>query len=150
MIIREMQPQDFDTVVDMYEAMCKEVYPHRTFNSREAFENNVAFWVKLNFDILVTVHKDEVVGFMMCFYDDMGGIVEPFYKFECAYIKPEYRNSRAVILMRNTMLSYADREGIIIQCNASLLTQSSKIVSKFGIEIFKTYERMPNGLHHML
>ena len=139
-----MKPKDFEIVVDMYQALCKEVYPNLQFKERDTFAQNVALWVKLKYDILIIEDK-EPVAFMMCFYDNMGGITDLFYKFECAYVVPKYRNSRATLLMKNTLLAYVDREGIILQCNASMLTLSSKIVSKFGMPLFTTYERMPNG-----
>lgn len=138
-----MRPDEIDIVVSMYQKLCEEVYPHRTFNGTEAFRHNVEVWVQFNYDIMIIEDK-EPIAFMLCYHDNMGGIVEPFYKVECVYVIPKYRNSRATLLIKNLALSYADREGIILQCNASMLTQSSKIISKFGVPLFTTYERMPN------
>lgn len=138
-----MLPVEIDLVAKMYQKLCEEVYPHRTFNGIEAFRHNVEVWTQFNYDIMIIEDKYPI-AFMLCYHDNMGGIVDTFYKLECAYIVPHYRNSRAILLMKNLALSYADKEGIILQCNASMITQSSKIISKFGVPLFTTYERMPN------
>jgi hypothetical protein len=143
--IREYKPSDFDEVLNMYYQLCHEIYPHRTFKSMRAFESNVKFWISSNYDIMVTENNGRVTGFILCYVDNMGGIVDDYYQIECVYVKHDARNSRALQLMVATAMNYANTKGYILSGNASEFTQASDISSRFGLKILTRYERLPNG-----
>lgn len=144
MVIREYKPSDFEEVVQMYYNMCIEAYPHRQFKEKQYFYNNVMRWLSYNYDIMIVEKNNDIVGFSLCYYDSLGGIVEDFYNMECVYIKEQYRKSRALYLIVMTAINYCDKMGLILSGNASDVTESSKISSKYGIKLFTKYERIPN------
>lgn len=144
MIIREYTTEDFEEVVDMYYKMCLEVYPHRKFKSKQYFYANVINWINWKYDIMVTEKDGNITGFIMCYFDSMGGIVEDYYQLECYYVKPEYRKTRALYLMYNTVTIYCDSMGVLLSGSASSFTESKKICLKYGnIEVFSKIERLP-------
>lgn len=141
--IREYKPTDFEEVVDMYYKMCHEVYPHRQFKDKQYFYSNVLRWLDWNYDIMVTEVNEVLTGFILCFEDSMGGIVDDYYQIECVYIKEHYRKGRSLYLMVNTAIEYANSKKYILSGNASNITESSKISSKYGVNVLTKFERMP-------
>ena len=145
MVIREYKPTDFEEVVDMYYNMCLEVYPHRQFKSKQYFYRNVIRWLDFNYDIMVTELDGIITGFILCYVDSMGGIVDDYYQIECVYVKKKFRKGRSLFLMVNTAIEYANQKGYILSGKASEITESSKISSKYGVNVFTTFERLPIG-----
>lgn len=145
-IVREYQTKDFEEVVNMYYKMVHDVYPNRQFKSKQFFYKNVINWIDNNYDIMITEDNGIITGFAMCYEDNMGGICKPFYTAECVYIKPEYRKGRSAYLMYQSAMIFADNMDYIISTNASEVTESHNLASKFGTKIFTQYERVPNKI----
>ena len=142
--IREYQESDFEEIVQMYHALLHEAYPQHKIKPIQHCYQNVLAWINFKYDIMVTYKDEAITGFSLCYFDNMGGVVEDYYQAECIYIKPEYRKGRSAYLFYHTAMLYADSQGVIIATNASDTTESSHISNKLGTLIYSHYERIPN------
>jgi len=140
--IREFRSTDVGEVAAMYKLMCIEVYPHRTFNKMQHFVDNVEYWHRNNYDIMVSEDKGEVTGFSMCYVDDMGGIVDDYYIAECLYIKPGYRKGRSAYLLIKQGERVAEANSYMLSTYASENTEMSRLYDKRErYKVFTKYER---------
>jgi len=142
--IRRYEDKDFEEVLLMYYDLATMLYNNHNIKPIEDFKQNVENWIIWDYDIMLTYNNDEVTGFTLCYFDNMGGIVDYFYQFEIAYIKEKYRKGRSAIAMYNHIVNYAQDKGMILAANASDLTDASILCSKLGTKTYTHYERKPN------
>ena len=150
MKIRPFALKDFEDVVEMYYKLVKHLSSNRKLGDKYFFYRTVMGWVANGNDIFIAEHDNgKVVGFAMGRVDDTGGITEPVYIAEIAFVKEEYRNSRAAYMLYNHVFNLAKENGITIVADAYVgdnsKDQVNKIVGKFLEPTFIKYERVFHG-----
>lgn len=148
MMLRPFFLSDYEAVVDMYYDFTREVFTERKIGYKYFFYKTVQEWIKKGNDIvLVTTDDGEIVGFSMAFYDDFGGLTEPFYNGEIAYVKPEYRKSKAAYLLYNNVVEVAKERNLLIVANGRVENGIDKMIKKHykATPMFINFERKPNG-----
>lgn len=136
--VRRADYDDIEDLANMYYDLIAFVYPNRKQTQKLYYYNNVLNWFKNGFDIFVSYNEEETTGFSVAYFDDFGGVVEPFYKADIAFVKEKYRLGKSAYLLYNNGIKSSN--GSIIETNA-LVGRASKMASKFGEEIFNVYER---------
>ena len=147
MKIRLFSLSDYEEVVDMLYNFYLEVYPDRKIGFKYAYYEKVSNWINTNKDIVVCLKDDKIVGFTMCYFDTNDGLTEPIYQCEIAYVKPEYRKTRAAYMLYNNAVKLAEENKIMIVSNSRVENGVSDMVQKhFGCEPkFIVNERKYNG-----
>ena len=143
MKLRNFYLTDFEELVNMYYDFTVEIYPHRKISPKYFFYKAVGEWINSRKDIILAVKDDIIVGFTLAYKDDNGGVTEPIYFGEIAYIKPEYRKTRAAYLMYHNIVSYATEQKLILVANGLATTGVSKMIKKhFDCkEMFVNFEK---------
>ena len=134
MTIRKFEIGDFEEVVSMYEALAKEIYPNRSHGAKYFFYRAVIDWVSSNKDIVVAEKDGELVGFTLAYLDHCGGITEPVYNGEIAYVKPNARKTRAAYMLYHNVSNFANEQGLTLIANAYIGGENKvdKIQQKLG------------------
>lgn len=130
MNLRRFKPEDFEDVVSMYHSFVSEIYPNRKINPKYFFYRKVQEWVSTGKDIIVCTKDDELVGFSMAYRDDTSGLTEEVYCGDIAYVKPDYRKSRAAYMMYNNMHKYAMELGLKITANGRVENGIDEMIKK--------------------
>ena len=121
---------DYEEVVDMYYEFTKEVYPDRQIGYRYFFYKEVMKWINHGNDIVVVKNDNGIVGFSMAYVDDNNGLTEPIYNGVLAYVKPEYRKTRAAYLLYNNVYSLARDKNLIVNANGLVTNGVSDMIKK--------------------
>lgn len=146
MKIRRAEIKDFEEVVEMYYCLIKDVYPHRPTKARLFFYNAVIKWVENSCDIMVAeADNGEIAGFTLCYIKDEG-IYDPYYFGDIAYVKPEYRHSKASYLLYRSGSDMAKELNMALVAKAYVghgnKNKVDQIQEKFGMKPqFVEYER---------
>lgn len=132
MRIRRMEIGDFEEVVDMYYNFCKEVFgAKRKIAPKYFYYQMVTDWINSGKDIIIAYDKDcKTYGFSMCYKDVFNYLTEPVYTCEVAYVKPEYRNTRAAYMLFKNGYSYAKEQGLNIVVSGRVSNGVDKIIDK--------------------
>lgn len=148
MKIRKATLEDFEEIVDMFYEFTKEIYTDRKIGSKFFFHQAVSKWFTENKDVIVTFNDDSITGFSLAYLDYNNGLTEPIYFGEIAYVKPEYRKTRAAYMLYKNGDDYAKEKGLTAVTNALATTGVSKMVQKhFDCrEMFINLERKKNEL----
>ena len=102
-------PEFFEDIVGMFYDMTKEIYKGRRIGYKQAFYRDVDEWTsKHDVDVILVVSDKDVIGFSKSFVSNNSGLYEPHYFTDYIYIKPEYRNTKAITLLSNNILEYGD------------------------------------------
>lgn len=148
MNIRKMNIDDYEEVVDMFYSFITEVFSDkRKISPKYFYYKEVMSWINLNKDVIIAYKDSTIVGFSMCYLDEFNGLTERVYTCEYAYVKPEYRNSRAAYMLYNNAYSYGKEKGLNIVTNGRIQNGVSNMMAKhFDLkEQFINYEGISNG-----
>lgn len=107
MTLEKFSLKYYEQLVSMYYRFTVEVYPDRKIGYMYSFYRAVNEWIEKKHDIVLAIKDGYAVGFTVCFVNDMGGITEPVYVAEFAYVEPEYRNTRAGYLLYKNAYNYS-------------------------------------------
>lgn len=134
MNIRKFELRDFEEVVEMYRLLTCEIYPDRQIGSKYFFYRAVMSWIDSGKDIIVCEKDKDIIGFTMSGIDQCGGITEQVYSGEIAYVKEDYRKTRAAYLLYHNVSDYATEQGLRLIANAYLggNDKVDKIQKKLG------------------
>ena len=143
MILRKMMLKDFEEVVDMYYNFTKEIYPKRTIGERYFFYKEVMSWINNNRDVILVEKDGTIAGFSLSYIDMNNGLTETIYNGVIAYVKPEYRKTRAAYMLYRNMSEYAKEQGLTIIANGLATTDVAKMIKKHFEceEMFVNFER---------
>ena len=141
--LRRMLLPDFEEVVDMYYNFTKEVFPERTVGERYFFYKEVMSWIDNRRDVILVVKDDTIVGFSMCYIDDNSGLTNPIYNGVIAYVKQDYRKTRAAYMLYKNMSDYANELKMTITANGLVTNGVSNMIGKHFEcnEMFMNFER---------
>lgn len=130
MELRKANLNDFEQIVEMFYNFTKEIYPDRKIGSKYFFYEVVSSWIKDNKDVIVTYNDKEITGFSLSYKDFNNGLTEPIYFGEIAYVKPEYRKTRAAYLLYKNGSEYAKEQNLTVVTNALATTGVSDMIQK--------------------
>lgn len=134
MKLRKFELCDYEEVVTMYQDLTKEIYFDRTIGEKYFFYRSVSSWIDSGKDIIVCEKDGQLLGFTLGFVDNCGGITNAVYSGEIAFVKPEYRKTRAAYLLYHNVSDYANEQGLTLIANAFLAGENKvdKIQKKLG------------------
>ena len=141
--LRQFELDDFPELVSMFKELTREIYPNRKIGADYFFYRSVLGWVQADKHIIIALKGEDIIGFSLC-HIETSGITEPIYLGECAYVKPEYRRSKAAYLLYKNGSDKASELGLTLFSNAFIggLNHVDKIQEKFGMKpMFIGYER---------
>ena len=143
MTLSRMMLPDFEEVVDMYYNFTKEVYPERTVGERYFFYKEVMSWINNRRDVILVKKDATIVGFSMAYVDDNSGLTNPVYNGVIAYVKPDYRKTRAAYMLYKNVSDFADEQGLTLMANGLVTNGVSEMIGKhFDCkEMFMNFER---------
>lgn len=131
MTLRKFGLSDYEETVEMLYAFYKEVYSHRKISPKYFYYQAVTHWINTKKDIVLVANKDNtIVGFSMCHIDDNGCLTEQTYCGEIAYVKPEYRKTRAAYLLYKNAVEYASEKGLTWVSSSRVENGVSDMVKK--------------------
>jgi len=147
MTLHSITFDDYEEVVDMYYNFTKEVYPERTIGARYFFYKEVMVWINSRHHVTLAKKDGRIVGFSMSYVDDNVGLTNPIYNGVIAYVKPEYRKTRAAYMLYKNMSSWAKEHKMSIIANGLATTDVAKMIKKhFDCkEMFINFERTYKG-----
>ena len=146
MTLRKLELDDFEEVVDMYYSFTKEVYPDRKIGKRYFFYKEVMSWINNSRDVILVEKDDIIVGFSLSYIDLNGGMTEKIYNGVIAYVKPEYRKTRAAYLLYKNVSDYAKEQELTLMANGLATNGVSDMIRKHfsAEEMFINFERKYN------
>lgn len=120
----------YEELVDMFYEFMKEVYYDRKIGLKYAYYIRVNEWIERKCHIVVCLKDDIPIGFTMSYIDNMGGLTEPVYQGEIAYVKPEYRKTRASYLLYSNVVQFAEESGIKLVSRSRIENGIDKMIKK--------------------
>ena len=147
MVLRKMSLKDYEEVVDMYYNFTKDVYPDRKIGERYFFYKEVMSWINNSRDVILVKKDDITVGFSLSYVDMNGGMTEKIYNGVIAYVKPEYRKTRAAYMLYKNISEYAKDKELTLVANGLATNGVSNMIKKhFDCkEMFVNFERKCNA-----
>lgn len=141
--LRKFRLNDYEELVDMYYEFTKEVYQDRKIGPKYFFHKKVSEWINESKDIVMATKDNKVVGFTLAFVDDTSGITEPIYFGEIAFVRPDYRKTRAGYLLYKNVSNYATELNMTLVANGLATNGVSNMIKKhFDCkEMFINFER---------
>ena len=130
MKLRKFTLEDYETLVNMYYEFAKEVYHNRKIGYKYSFYKIVDSWIDKKHDIILAERDGGMVGFTIGYIDNMGGITEPVYNGEIAYVIPSKRGSRASYMLYKNVVSYASELGLRLVSNGRIENGVAGMVQK--------------------
>ena len=107
--LRQATLNDFEELVSMYKELIKIVYHNCKLSDDIFFYGAVIEWFRQKKDIIVAEVDGKVAGFTLAYVENLQ-IIEPYYFGDIAYVKPEFRNTRAAYLLYNNVVTYGYRD----------------------------------------
>lgn len=143
MKIRLATISDHEVLVEMFSDLIKTIYKGFKIGEPFFFHRNVIAWFEKNNDVIICEKDDgTVAGFSMGYIEDIG-FIEPYYKGEIAYVKPEFRKTRCAYMLYNNLAKYAEQQGLHIISSAYVgdgnQDQVDKLQSRWGKPMFVEY-----------
>lgn len=143
MILRPAGLKDHEELVEMFTDLIKTIYKGFVIGEPFFFHRNVIAWFESRKDVVICEKEDgTIVGFSMAYIDDIG-FIEPYYKGEIAYVKPEYRKTRAAYMLYNNVIEYAKKRNMKVISAAYVgdgnRDQVDKLQSRWGKPMFVEY-----------
>ena len=148
MNLRRITLEDFEEVVQMYYDFTVEVFgSQRKISPKYFYYKAVIDWINSSKDVIIAEKDSTIVGFSMAYVDDFGGLTEPVYNGEIAYVKPEYRKTRAGYMLYKNVVAYADEIKMTLVANGRVDNGVDKMIEKhFDCKrMFINVERNYNG-----
>ena len=121
---------DYEEVVNMYYEFTKEVYPTRKTGERYFFYKEVMYWISNRKNVVIVRKDDIIVGFSMSYIDSGCGLTNETYNGEIAYIKPEYRMTRAAYMLYSNIFERSKELRLTLVVNGNIATGSSDLIEK--------------------
>ena len=121
---------DYEEVVQMYHDFTAEVYPDRKIGQMYFYYKSVIEWIATKKDIVIVKKDDTIVGFTMSYVDANGGLTEPLYQGVIAYVKPDYRNTRAAYLIYKNVSDVANEKKLTLVSSCLVSNGVSDMVQK--------------------
>lgn len=136
MKLRPAEMKDYTELVTMYKDLCSIVYHDMKLGDDIVFYATVVEWFKGTRDIVIAeTDKGEIAGFTLAFIENIM-IVEPYYFCDIAYVKPEFRKTRAAYMLYHNCVKYAKELGLRAHAKAFIgngnKDQVDKIQGKFA------------------
>ena len=129
MFIRNATIGDYEEIVEMYYELMKVCFPHRKLGAKIFFYEKIRNWFyNKNNELRVVQKDDEIIGFSMCYVDNIEMITEDVLNADMVYIKPKYRKTRAAYLIWDTLVNRAKELGIGMTTLAT--PEASKVTLK--------------------
>ena len=130
MILRKMELDDYEDVVDMYYDFYIEIYPNRNINHKYFFYQVVASWIKDKKDVILIERDGEVIAFTLSYVNMNSGLTDKFYFAEAGYIKSEYRKTKAAYMLFKNISDYAEENSMNLSGTFFLENGTSDMVKK--------------------
>jgi GNAT superfamily N-acetyltransferase len=146
--LRKFQLDDYEVVVDMLYNFYIEVYGDmRKIGSKYFFYKEVAEWINSGKDIVIAEQDCDIAGFTLAYINDFGGMTEPVYYGEIAFVYPEYRKGRAAYMLYKNVVQYAQEIGLNLFSNGRVENKVSDMIEKHfnPKKMFINYERTKHG-----
>ena len=121
---------DFEETVQMYYEFTKEVYPDRKIGEKYFFYKEVMSWVNKQNDVIIVKKDGIAVGFSMAYVDTNSGLTESIYSGVIAYVKPDYRKTRAGYLLYKNVSECANDKKMILMANGLVTNGVSNMIKK--------------------
>ena len=143
MTLNNFNLSDYEDLVQMLYDFTTEVYPDRKIGEKYFFYKKVGLWINDKKDIILVKRDGVNIGFSLGYYNDNGGLTEPTYYGDIAYVKPVHRKSRAAYLLYKNVSSYAKEKGLTLTANGLVTNGVSDMIEKHfnAKKMFVTYER---------
>lgn len=143
MKLRNATLSDYEEIVQVYKDLTKTVYEGMEIKDDIFFYGVVLEWFKKRSDIIICETNDgDIAGFTLAYVEDIL-IVEPYYYGDVAYIKPEYRKSRAAYLMYHNVVDMGKAKGLKVVAKAYVgngnKNKVDKLQERFGSPQFIEY-----------
>lgn len=134
---------DFTELAEMYKDLARIVYDGSELKEDIFFHGIVIKWFEMNRDIVVCETDDgKIAGFTLAYIEDIG-IIDPYYYGDIAYVKEEYRKTKAAYLLYNNVVTYGKSLGFRVIAKAYVangnIDQVDKIQKRFGSPHFIEY-----------
>lgn len=134
---------DYNELVAMYKDLVHTVYDGMKIGEDIFFHGVVTQWYQTNKDIVICETDDgKIAGFTLAYKEDLG-IIEPYYFGDIAYVKPEYRKTRAAYLLYHNVVEYGKKLGLKVQAKAFIgggnKERIDKLQGRFGSPQFVEY-----------
>lgn len=146
--LREITLEDYEEVVKMYFDFTTEVFSDkRKISPIYFFYKEVTNWINSNKHIILAYEGNKVLGFSFSYVDNFNGLTEDIYNCEIAYVKPEYRKTRAAYLLYKNGYNMSIELGLNIHTNGRVCNGVSDMIKKhFNLEEqFINFEGVYNG-----
>lgn len=149
MRIRKAELTDFEEIVKMYKDLLAVVYEGLKISEDIFIYATVIDWYKSGKDIMVCETDDgDIAGFTLAYVENLM-IIEPYYRGDIAYVKPEYRKTRAAYLMYHDVVNHGHSLGLKVESEAYVGNGNKesidKIQSRFGEPQFIKYMTKGNS-----
>lgn len=137
----------YEDLVDMHYSYVREIYgDKRRINPKYFFYRSVQSWIEKRREIVLAIHKGDVVGYTVSYIDDMDGLTEPVYKGQYVYVKETARKTRAAYLLYNNVEQRAKDLNMNLTADGRVSNGADKILDKHFADnkdnkMFSTYER---------
>ncbi len=143
MTIRIATLDDYEEICEMYRELLYITYEGMEIGKKIHTDQCVYAWFMANRDINVTVSEDgEITGFTVAFIQNLM-VVESYYYGDLAFVKEDFRRSRAAYLLYNAIVERAKILELPIMAKAYVgggnKDQVDKIQSRWGVPIFTEY-----------
>ncbi len=134
---------DYEELVDMYYEFTKDVYSERTMGERYFFHKEITSWIANRRDVVIAKKDGTIVGFTMGYADDNSGLTNRVYNGVIAYVKPEYRKTRAAYMLYMNVSERAKDLELTLMANGLVTNGVSDMIEKhFDCkEMFMNFER---------
>lgn len=149
MELRAFKLDDYEEVVDMLYSFMIEVFSEdRKISPKYFYYRQIQSWINQKKHIVLAVNKDNtIVGFSCCYIDEFDYLTESVYNCEYAYVKPEYRKTRAAYMLYKNGSSTAKELGLNLVSNGRIENGVDNMMEKhFNLQRkFTNFEGKYNG-----
>lgn len=136
MKLRPATLNDFEELVKMYKDLVYTIYCDLKINEDIFLYGTVLDWFRKRKDIILCeTDEGEVAGFTLSYVEDIT-IVEPYYMGDIAYVKPQFRKSRAAYILYHDVVNRGRGAGLKVQAKAYVgngnQDKVDRLQSRFG------------------
>lgn len=144
--LKTFKLDSYEELVSMFYDMYCEIYHDRKIGLKYRYYQKVIEWIEKNHNIIVCYKDNIAVGFTLS-YMVQDGLTEPYYFGELAYVKPEYRKTRASYMLYKNVVNYAEELGMLLVSNSRIENGVDSMVQKHfnTTPTYITVERKHNG-----
>ena len=132
MELRKARTQDYVEVTKMFIDFLTESYPDRSVTSEISCYKLVMSWFEQNSDIVLAIKDSTIIGFTLAYIDTNGGTLSAVYRAEIAYVKPEFRYTRAAYLLMINVIKLAQTHNLSVVSKGTMYNNVHKLHAKLG------------------